>query len=165
MATKAGKPAPEERQTITLNLTVRDCAGAIDWYKRALGAEELMRIAPEGKAIWHAELRIGNSIFYLNDVMPGMGAAAPEGADAPAQAFGMWLGAADCDAAYRRAVEAGARSTMEPADMFWGDRVAAVRDPYGFDWNFATQVKQMTEDEMRRAGQEFAKQMAAQQGR
>ena len=165
MAASSTKPVPDDRHTIILNLTVRDCAAAIDWYKQALGAQELMRIAPEGKAIWHAELRIGDSIFYLNDEMPGMGATAPQGADPVAQAVCMWVGTQDCDAAYRRAVEAGAKGTMPPADMFWGDRIASVRDPYGFDWNFATRVKEMTVDEMRRAGEEFAKQMASQQGR
>jgi uncharacterized glyoxalase superfamily protein PhnB len=164
MATKAAKPVPEERRSILFNLVVRDCARAIDWYKRALGAEELMRIAPTGTAIWHAELRVGDTVFYLNDEMPGMGAKAPGGADAPAQAVSMWVGADDCDAAYRRAVDAGAKGTMEPADMFWGDRVAAIRDPFGFDWSFATRVKEMTVDEMRRAGEEFARQMAAQRG-
>jgi uncharacterized glyoxalase superfamily protein PhnB len=159
----ASKPSPQHRQAITPNLVVRDCAGAIEWYKRALGAEELMRVAPQGKEIWHAELRIGDSIFYLNDAMPGMGAPAPQGLDAPPQAISMWVGAADCDAAYRRAVDAGAKGTMEPAEMFWGDRVAAIRDPYGYDWSFAQQVKAMSAEEMRRAGEEFARQMAAQQ--
>ena len=159
------KKGPEARQSLILNLVVRDCAGAIDWYKRALGAEELMRIAPEGTAIWHAELRVGDTMFFLNDAMPGMGAPAPQGPDAPAQAVSMWLGTGDCDAAFRRAVEAGAKGTMEPADMFWGDRVAAVRDPYGFDWNFAQQVKRLSQEKMRRAGEEFAKGMKAQRGR
>jgi uncharacterized glyoxalase superfamily protein PhnB len=161
----ASKPNPQDRQAITFNLVVRDCAAAIDWYERALGAEEIMRVAPQGKEIWHAELRVGNTVFYLNDAMPGMGAPAPTGLDAPPQAISMWIGAADCDAAHRRAVEAGAKSTMEPADMFWGDRVAAIRDPYGYDWSFAQRVKELTPEEMRRAGEEFAKGMAAQRQR
>jgi hypothetical protein len=69
----------------------------------------------------------------------------------------MWLYVKDCDAAYRRAVDAGAKSRSEPADMFWGDRVAAVVDPYGYSWSFATHVKDLSKEEMRRAGEEFAR--------
>jgi len=65
----------------------------------------------------------------------------------------------DCDAAFRRAVQAGARETMKPADMFWGDRCAGVADPYGYLWSFATHQKDLTEEEMRRAGEEFARSM------
>jgi uncharacterized glyoxalase superfamily protein PhnB len=162
MAKADSWPAREGQHTIHFNLVVRDCAAAIDWYRRALGATEVMRIAPEGKAIWHAELRLGDTLFFLNDAMPGMGAAPPAGPDAPAQAVSMWVMAEDCDAAYRRAVEAGAKGTMEPADMFWGDRVAAIRDPFGFDWSFATTVKELSEEEMRRAAEEFARRTAAQ---
>ena len=160
MATQAANPVRADRQTVIFNLTVHDCARAIEWYVRALGAQELMRVAPEGTAIWHAELKIGDSFVYLNDEMPGMGAKAPVGPDAPPQAVCMWVAAPDCDAAYRRAVEAGAKSTMDPADMFWGDRVAAIRDPFGFDWNFAQRVQDLSAEEMRRAGEEFAKAMA-----
>lgn len=91
--------------------------------------------------------------------MPGMGRSAPT-ADAPAPVT-LWLYVPDCDAAFRRAVNAGAKPTMPPADMFWGDRVAAVADPYGYLWSFATRQKALTADEMRRAGEEFARSMQA----
>jgi uncharacterized glyoxalase superfamily protein PhnB len=154
-------PVPEGRHTLTPNLVLRDCAKAIEFYKKALGAIEVSRMpAPDGKSIWHAELRVGDSVFYLNDEMPGMSRPAPDASN-PAPVT-MWLYVKDCDAAHRRAVEAGARSLMEPADMFWGDRCGGVMDPYGYGWSFATHVKDMTQDEMRRAGAEFARQ---QQGR
>ena len=144
--------------TLTPNLVVHDCARAIEFYQRALGAQEVSRMpAPDGKSIWHAELRVGDSIFFLNDAMPGMGAPPPS-AEAPVPVT-MWLYVNDCDAAFRRAVEAGARPTMEPADMFWGDRCSAVADPYGYTWSFATHQKDMTVEEMRRAGEEFARTM------
>jgi uncharacterized glyoxalase superfamily protein PhnB len=154
-------PIPKGMHTLTPNLVLRDCARAIDFYKRALGAEEVSRmLAPDGKSVWHAELRIGDSVFFLNDEVPGMGRAAPTAAD-PLPVT-MWLYVQDCDAAYRRAMGAGARSTMQPADMFWGDRCGGVADPFGYLWSFATHQKDLTESEMRRAGEEFARTMAQQ---
>jgi uncharacterized glyoxalase superfamily protein PhnB len=149
-------PIPQGMHTLTPNLVVRDCAKAIEFYKRALGAKEVSRMpAPDGKSIWHAELRIGDSMFFMNDEMPGMTRTAPS-ASQPAPVT-LWLYVDDCDRAFRKAVDAGAKSTMEPADMFWGDRCAGVSDPYGYQWSFATHQKDMTEEEMRRAGEEFAR--------
>jgi uncharacterized glyoxalase superfamily protein PhnB len=160
MATE--KPIPEGMHTLTPNLVIRGCAKAIEFYKRALGAQELARMpAPDGKSIWHAELRIGDSVFFMNDEMPGMGRPAPT-ADAPVPVT-LWLYVPDCDAAFDRAVKAGAKETMPPADMFWGDRCAGVADPFGYLWSFATHQKDLTEEEIRRGGEEFARRM--QQGR
>ena len=154
-------PIPKGMHTVTPNLVLRDCAKAIEFYKRAFGAQEVSRFpAPDGKSIWHAELRIGDSTLFLNDEMPGMSRAAPT-ASSPVPVT-MWLYVPDADRAYRQAVDAGAKSTMEPADMFWGDRCAAVADPYGYTWSFATHQKDMSEEEMRRAGEEFARRMQAQ---
>jgi uncharacterized glyoxalase superfamily protein PhnB len=152
------KPIPQGMHTLTPNLVLRDCAKAIEFYKRALGAQEVMRMpAPDGRSIWHAELRIGDSMFFLNDEMPGMGRSAPTAAE-PVPVT-MWLYVPDCDASFKRAVDAGAKATMPPADMFWGDRCSGVADPYGYLWSFATHQKDMTEEEMRRAGEEFARKM------
>lgn len=71
-------PIPQGMHTVTPNLVIRDCAKAIEFYKRALGAQEVSRFpAPDGKSVWHAELRIGDSIVFMNDEMPGMGRPAP----------------------------------------------------------------------------------------
>lgn len=149
-------PIPQGLHTLTPNLVLRDSAKAIDFYKKALGAEEISRFpAPDGKGVWHAQLRIGDSSVYLNDEMPGRGPTAPSASN-PAPAV-MWLYVPDADAAYRRALGAGAKSTMEPADMFWGDRCAGVADPFGYFWSFATRQKELTPDEMRRAGEAFAR--------
>jgi uncharacterized glyoxalase superfamily protein PhnB len=157
------KPVPEGMHTVTPNLTLRDAASAIEFYKRALGAQEVSRFpSPDGKSIWHAELKIGDSIFFLNDEMPGMGRPAPT-ADHPVPVT-MWLYVRDCDAAFDRAVKAGAKQLAPPSDMFWGDRCAGVADPFGYLWSFATHQKDMTREEMERAGREFAKQQAQQQG-
>ena len=156
------KPIPTGMHTLTPNLVLRDCARAIDFYKKALGAQEISRMpAPDGKGIWHAELRIGDSVFFLNDEMPGMGRHAPTAAD-PLPVT-MWLYVEDCDAAYGRAMKAGATSTMAPDDMFWGDRCGGVADPFGYLWSFATHQKDMTDAEMKRAGEEFARTMAREQ--
>lgn len=159
----AARPIPQGMHTVTPNLVIRDCAKAIEFYKRALGAQEVARMpAPDGKSIWHAELRIGDSVVFMNDEMPGMGRPAPT-AESPVPVT-MWLYVTDCDAAFQRAVQAGAKETMAPADMFWGDRCAAVADPYGYLWSFATHQKDMTAEEMKRAGEEFARSMQQSQG-
>ena len=113
--------------------------------------------APDGKSVWHAELRIGSSIVYMNDEMPGMGAPAPS-TEHPAP-VGFWIWVADCDAAFKRATEAGATVKMAPMDMFWGDRTGTVADPFGYTWTFGTHVKDMSVEEMKRAGEEFAAKM------
>jgi len=155
-------PIPKGMHTVTPSLVVRDCAKAIDFYKRALGAQEVARMpAPDGKSIWHAELRVGDSIIFMNDEMPGMTNPAPSASN-PVPVT-LWLYVPDCDAAYRRAVDAGAKSKAEPADMFWGDRCAGVADPFGYVWSFATHKKDLTEEEMRRGGEEFARSMQQQQ--
>jgi PhnB protein len=156
------KPIPQGMHTVTPNLVIRDCAKAIEFYKRALGAQEVSRMpAPDGKSIWHAELRIGDSIVFMNDEMPGMGRPAPTASN-PVPVT-MWLYVPDCDKAFKRAVDAGAKSMMEPADMFWGDRCSGVADPFGYLWSFATHQKDLTEEEMRRAGEEFARKMGERQ--
>jgi PhnB protein len=146
---------PQGYHTVTPSLTVEGAVKAIEYYARAFGAEELMRMpGPDGR-LMHAEIRIGDSIVMLSDAMPEMGN--------PASSSTLYVYTDDCDALYQRAVGAGARSTMEPADMFWGDRMAQVTDPFGIKWGISTKVKDLTEEEMRVAGEAFMKQMAEQQ--
>ena len=154
-------PIPRGMHTLTPNLVVRGCAQAMEFYKKAFGAQEVSRFpSPDGKNIWHAELKIGDSVFFMNDEMPGMGRGAPTTSN-PVPVT-MWLYVEDCDRAYNRAVQAGAKSTMQPSDMFWGDRCAAVADPYGYLWSFATHQKDLTAEEMKRGGEEFARKMQQQ---
>lgn len=154
-------PIPKGMHTVTPSLVVRDCAKAIEFYASALGAQEVSRMmAPDGKSVWHCELRIGDSPVFMNDEMPGMGQRAPSSAS-PVPVT-MWLYVDDCDAAFRRAVKAGAKEMAPPTDMFWGDRCAGVADPYGYVWTFATRQKELSREEMRRAGEEFARQMEQQ---
>ncbi len=160
MADSAGgvRSVPEGYHTVTPSLTVSNAVEAIEFYKRAFGAQELHRaIAPDGQKIWHAELAIGDSRIFLNDEFPDMGSVrAPTSIGATTVSLNLYL--EDTDAAFQRAVGAGATATMPPADMFWGDRYAKVTDPYGHDWGMATHKEDVSEEEIQRRVQAFAAQ-------
>jgi uncharacterized glyoxalase superfamily protein PhnB len=148
----AAKPIPEGFHTITPQLAIDRAAEAIEFYKKAFGAEEISRaLDPSGKKIWHAELKIGNSIFFVNDVFPDMGGAANHSS--------MWLYVPDVDAGFARATAAGAKAAMPVADMFWGDRIGQVKDPYGNSWTIATHKKDLTPEEMKKAESDFVASM------
>jgi PhnB protein len=155
---KAKSPVPEGYHTVTAALTLDDAAKAIDWYKKAFGAEEVGRNAgPDGK-IMHAEIRIGDSRIMLSDpIMDGKGPKAYGGSPAS-----LWIYVSDCDALYKRAVAAGATSTMEMGDQFWGDRFGAVSDPFGYRWSFATRKEDLTPAEIEKRQAEFFKSVAGQ---
>lgn len=165
-APRAAKPAAPKwkapgRADMITGLVVRDATAAIEFYKNALGAKELVKhVAPDGKAIWHAELQVGDTVIAINDeIMPGPVTAAGPNHKATSS---FYLYTPDVDAAFAKAVAAGGHGAMPPADMFWGDRMSTVVDPFGQVWMLATHVKDMTFDEQKKAGEEFAKQMAAQ---
>jgi PhnB protein len=156
---KKVSPIPDGMHTVTPTLTISGCAKAIDFYKKAFGAEEVDRaMAPDGKSVWHAALKIGDSVVFVNDEMPGMTSPSPgPGRPSPVR---LWLYLRDCDASFKRAVDAGGKAKAQPEDMFWGDRCGMVNDPFGYEWVLASRVKEMTREEMRVAGEEFAKKMA-----
>lgn len=139
---------PQGYHTVTPSLTVKGCAEAIEFYRDAFGAEEAMRSDGPGGVVWHAEIRIGDSPVMLNDEFPDRGVTGPS--TLGGSPVTLWLYVEDVDAAYRRAVDAGAESTMEPDDMFWGDRMCAVEDPYGHKWSLATHVEDVSPEEMQR---------------
>jgi PhnB protein len=155
---KAKKAVPDGYHTITPQLTLDDAPRAIEWYKEALGAEELSRsIGPDG-TIMHAELRIGDSRIMLNDaIMGGKGPKAIGGSP-----LSLWVFVEDCDALFNRAVAAGAQVKMPMADQFWGDRMGALLDPHGYSWSVATRKEDLTRDEMDRRAAEFFKTAAKQ---
>lgn len=153
---KAAKPVPAGFHTMTPQLVLDNAAQAIDWYKKALGAEEVGRsLDPEGK-IMHAELKIGDSPFMVNDAMGG-GKGPKAYGGSPAS---FWLYVDDADAAFNRAVSAGAEVRMPLADQFWGDRGGAVADPEGYTWWIATRKEDLTRDEIHQRALDFFKQMA-----
>ena len=148
----AAKPIPEGYHSLTAQLSVENAAQAIAFYEKAFGAEVRERAPdPSGKKIWHAALRIGSSMIFVNDVFPDMGGTASHSS--------MWLYVPDVDAAFERAVGAGAKTTMPVMDMFWGDRMGQVADPYGQKWTIATRKKDLTPEEMKAAEQAFVAQM------
>jgi PhnB protein len=145
---------PEGFHTITPSLTCKDCAKAIEFYKKALGATELMRMhSPDGSKITHAELKIGNSMVFVNDEM-GPGCAAP----GTASGVSLFLYVENADATFGSAVAAGAKVDMPLDNMFWGDRFGTLTDPYGHCWGVATHVEDLTPEEIgKRAAAFFAK--------
>jgi len=154
------KPIPEGYHTITPSLICKNAAQAIDFYKRAFGAEERMRMTgPDGK-IGHAEMKIGDSIFFVTDEFPQMGSSAPSSMGA----FYLFLYVQDADAVFNRAVAAGAKVTMPLVDQFWGDRMGKVSDPYGYEWGIATHKEDVSPEEMDRRSKAFMQKMAAAQG-
>jgi PhnB protein len=158
---KAKSPIPEGFHTVTPQLTLDNAAEAIEWYRRALGAEETGRFeGPDGK-IMHAELRIGNSRVMLHDAM--MGGKGPKAlGGSPAS---LWIYVEDCDALFNRAIAAGAELLPGPMgqmqDQFWGDRCGVFKDPHGYSWTIATHKEDLTPDEMRERHDAFVKQFAA----
>lgn len=155
---QAQRPVPEGYYTITPQLTLANAAQAIEWYKQALGAEELARaVGPDGK-IMHAEFRIGDSRVMVNDAMMG-GKSAKDLGGSPAS---LWLYVNDCDALFNRAVSAGGQVKMAMADQFWGDRCGSVVDPEGYTWTIATHKEDLTREEMDERAKEFFKQFAGQ---
>jgi PhnB protein len=153
---KAAKPVPDGYHTITPSLTLENAGQTIEWYKKALGAEEVSRSeGPDGK-IMHAELRIGDSRFMMNDVM--MGAKGPKTYGGSPASF--WLYVPDADSSFNRAVGAGAKVQMPVADQFWGDRGGCVADPEGYSWWIATRKEDLTHAEIQQRAADFFKQMA-----
>jgi uncharacterized glyoxalase superfamily protein PhnB len=161
MAT-AKHAVPEGYYTVTPQLTLDNAAQAIDWYKKALGAEELSRAAgPDGK-IMHAEVKIGDSRIMINDAM--MGGKGPQAlGGSPAS---LWLYVEDCDALFNRALSAGAEvyggEMGQMADQFWGDRTGTIVDPQGYRWTIATHKEDLTREEMEQRQVEWMKRFAPQ---
>ncbi len=152
MATKVNA-VPKGYHTITPNLAVRDAARAIDFYKKALGAEELVRMpGPDGK-VMHAELKIGDSIVMLAEEMPEMGSKSPKAYGG--SPVGFYLYVENVDAAWKRAVDAGAKVIMPLADMFWGDRTGRLEDPFGHSWSPAQHIKDPTPEEIKKGQDAF----------
>jgi uncharacterized glyoxalase superfamily protein PhnB len=153
MATKP-KPIPEGYHTITPYLVVRDAAEALAFYQKAFGALERFRLpGPDGKSVMHGELQIGDSILFLGAEMPASECKSP--ATLKGTAVELYLYVEDVDAAYRRAVAAGAKEVMPVQEMFWGDRMGSLEDPFGHRWSVATRIKDLSPEEMTKAAGEF----------
>jgi len=155
----AKQAVPDGYSTVTPIVTYEDCAGAIEWYKEGLGAQELSRhVGPDGK-IMHAEIQVGNARLMMHDAM--MGGKGPKALGG--SPIGLWVYVEDCDTLFNRAIQAGAETKQPMDDQFWGDRCGTVTDPHGFSWTIATRKEDLTQEEMGQRATEFFSKMAAEQ--
>jgi PhnB protein len=149
------KAIPEEYRGATPYLCVRDGARAIDFYKKAFGAREVMRIPMAGDKIGHAELRVGDAPFMLADEFPEMNFRSPQALGGSPVNILIYVD--DVDALAKRAEAAGAKVLRPPADQFYGDRMTTLEDPYGHSWSFATHIEDVSPEEMcKRAAEQHA---------
>jgi len=148
--TTSAKPVPEGFHTVTPAICVKDAAKAIDFYKKALGAQELVRMpSPDGK-IMHAEFKIGDSVVMISD--------SSERAKATSAMLHVYV--PNVDEVYKKALKAGGTSVMEPSDMFYGDRSGGVSDPAGNHWHIGTHIEDVSPAELKKRATEFMKQQS-----
>jgi PhnB protein len=133
-------PIPDGFHTITPNIIAEHAEAAIDFYKRALGAEEVFRLTMPDGAVTHCELKIGDSRVNIGQAMEGW----------PAHTLLAQIHVADSDALFQRAVEAGATVIMPMTDMFFASREGRVIDPFGSTWTIATRTEVVSPSEMQR---------------
>ena len=143
------KPIPEGMHTVTPHLICAGAADAIEFYKKAFNATEVMRMPGPNGRLMHASIRIGDSAVMLVDEMPEHGALGPKSLNG--SPVTIHLSVDDADGCASRAAAAGAKITMPVMEMFWGARYGQFEDPFGHRWSVATQVKDVTPDEMRAA--------------
>jgi uncharacterized glyoxalase superfamily protein PhnB len=154
------KGVPAGYHTLTPSMVVKDARKAMDFFKRAFGAEEIDTMTgPDGR-VMHAEMRFGDSVVMLGEENP----AWPQFKSAETlggSPLSLHFYVTDVDAAFQRAVDAGATIESPVQDMFWGDRYGKVRDPFGHLWGIATRVREMSKEEIARAAREWMAKMAA----
>jgi PhnB protein len=139
---------PDGFHSVTPYLTVSNGMEAIEFYKRAFGARERVRMAtPDGK-LGHAELQIGNSIIMLGEECPERGTTSPQTLQGTAAGFAVYV--ENVDAAFERAVDAGASVTEPVNEKFWGDRAGSVQDPFGHKWTLLTHIEDVPPEEMKK---------------
>jgi PhnB protein len=140
------QPIPEGYHTATPYLVIRDAGKAIEFYKKAFGAQELFRMpSPDGK-IMHAEIQIGSSRIMLSDEFLDMGYRSPQALNGTP--VSLFLYVEDADKTFATALTAGAKQRAALQDMFWGDRFGKVTDPFGHEWLVATRKENVTPEEM-----------------
>lgn len=147
---------PEGYSTVTPHLVIRGAVEAIDFYKKAFGAEEIYRqMTPEGQAVLHAALKFGNSVLMLCDEFPKGDCNAPKSLNGTTVAMHLYV--EDADRAFQRAIEAGCTASMPIMDAFWGDRYGKVKDPFGHVWSIATRIAEVSPEEINRAADAYFK--------
>jgi PhnB protein len=145
---------PAGHHSITPSLTIRDCAEAIEFYKKAFGATELFRLAgPDGK-VMHAEMQFGDSRVMMSDEFPDWHCLSPQSIGGTGS--GLMFYVTDVDAVFGQAVAAGAKAMDKPTDQFWGDRTGRLLDPFGHRWSVATHKEDVTPEEINRRAAAWA---------
>lgn len=150
------KPIPDGYHAVTPYLIVKGAANALDFYQKAFGAEERMRMENKGM-IMHAEVKIGDSVVMVADEFPDMGYVAPQTAGGTPVSLMIYV--KDVDKVFDRAIAAGAKEKRPVNNEFYGDRVGTVVDPYGHVWSIATHVEDVPMDEMDRRFKDMTKKM------
>jgi len=150
---------PKGYHTVTPSLFVVGAAKAIEFYKKALGAEELMRFPGPDGAIMHAEIKIGDSIVMLADEMPEQGGRGPKSIGGTPVSFFVYR--ENVDAEWKRALDAGAKVLVPLADQFWGDRTGCLEDPFGHQWWLAQHLQDLTPEEIQKNAEAFFSQAQA----
>jgi PhnB protein len=138
---------------------VKDVTAAIEFYKDAFGAVEGCRVAmPGSNQVMHAGLQIGNSMLMLGMEMGGSDCTSKSPNTLGGTPVTMHLDVDNVDETFQQAIEAGAQEIMPPTDMFWGDRYGRLKDPFGHEWSVATQIRELSQEEMQAAAEEFFRQ-------
>ena len=145
------KPIPDGYHTVTPYLSIQGAGKALEFYKKAFGAEEMVLMPMPGGKIGHAEIRIGDSTVMLADEFPDMPDAVTKSPGTlGATTFGICLYVPEVDAAFKRAVDAGATVKRPVKDQFYGDRSGVIEDPFGHIWTIATHTEDVTPEEMKK---------------
>jgi PhnB protein len=153
------KTIPDGYHSINVFLVVRNADKAIQFYKKAFGAEERFRMhGPDGKTIMHADLKIGDSVFMLTEESKEMKALSPESIGG--SPVTMYVYVKDVDSIFNQAISEGAIELKSVRDQFYGDRSGYLRDPFGHLWSIATHMKDLSPDELRKAGEAFFEEMS-----
>ena len=147
------KYIPNGYRNITPSLSFKGTEQAIAWYKNVFGATEKSRIDGPDKKIMHAELTIGDSMIFMAEENPQYKNKTPQSVNG--NSISLHLYVKDVDDTVKKAVQNGATLTMPTMDMFYGDRVGCVEDPFGYTWVLATHVKDVSENEMKKKAEEF----------
>jgi PhnB protein len=149
-------PIPDGYHSVTPYLIVDEAAEAIRWYGEALGAVEVLRL-PMGDKVGHAEIRIGDSIVMLSDEWPDYGKLGPKARGGATSGLNVYL--EDVDAAFARALAAGASVERPVEDQFYGDRSGTIVDPFGHSWTLSTHIEDLSEEEIQQRMAAWSKEM------
>jgi PhnB protein len=148
------RTVPQDLHTITPGLVVKGAEKAIEFYKKALGAQEVLRLpGPDGK-LMHVELKIGDSVFFISDEVSGMGnTKSPQTLGGCTSTLNVYV--PDVDETFRQAISSGAKEAMPVGDQFWGDRYGTLVDPFGYVWGIGTHKEDLSATEMQQRAQAF----------